>query len=552
VKKAPIACVILLAAIALLRVADTWCRFSQVFDEPFHIGAGLEWIERGTYRMEVQHPPLARIFDAALLSGHQLPPGSIRADQLLAAGNVVLNDGDYARNLMRARAGSLPFLLLAIVIVCAWAWRLGGASSAIVAVLLFSTLPPVLAHGGVATTDIAAAATTAAALFAFVVWLESRTWRSALLLTLAGSAALLSKFSTIPYCGLAMVLVVVWRHVILSRADGEGSQATHSEILRFAQDDVKQLLAVFAGIALLTWACYRFTVWPEPIFNLPPAALMNALAQTNDIRAQVLFHLLKLGPIPAPAFFFGLEHVGEHLAAGHASYLLGATSTRGWWSYFPVVLAVKTPLAFLIITIPATVSMLRRRSWQFAAPALCAIAILAVAIGARLNIGVRHILPIYAPLAICGGIELTRLWNVVRQRSVRALIVLLLVWNIASSALAHPDYLAWFNELAGAHPDAILVDSNLDWGQDLPRLREAIRENHITNLWLRYFGSADLSRYPLGAQLHVLPKAQRVRGWIAISRTILAGAYEGNDYAWLRREQPVAEVGKSMLLYYVR
>jgi 4-amino-4-deoxy-L-arabinose transferase-like glycosyltransferase len=539
---------LLFAVVAALRVADTWRRFSQTYDEPFHIVMGLEWLERGTYRLEVQHPPLARIFDAIgpFLAGRRLPPGNIlveNAHTVQEAGNDVLAQGDYHRNLILARAGALPFLLLGIFVVWAWTRRLAGDAAAAIAVLLFSTLPPILAHAGLATTDMAAAATTPAAILAFVIWMETPTWKTTALFTLAAAAALLSKFSSIPFCGLAMLLIALNSVVPGASPGGVRPKRLPPQ---------KQIGAIVIGVALLVWATYRFTIWPQPIYNFPPPAILAALGDKHDVGSRALLHLLRLGPIPAPEFFTGIAHLSAHQAEGHQSYLFGQVSTTGWWYFFPVAIGVKTPIAFLLIAIPAAIWTLRQRSWQIAAPALAAIAVMVVAMLARIDIGIRHVLPIYAPLAVCGGIGAWRFWNAMPRRDARVLLAMLLAWQVAASALAHPDYLASFNELAGSRPDHILVDSNLDWGQDLPRLREAIRENGVRYLWISYFGSTNLRRYPLGAELRQLPQNQRVRGWIAVSRTLLAGTYEGRGYAWLKNETPVEEIGKSMLLYYVR
>jgi len=119
------------------------------------------------------------------------------------------------------------------------------------------------------------------------------------------------------------------------------------------------------------------------------------------------------------------------------------------------------------------------------------------------------------------------------------------------SLLAHPDYIAYFNELAGRHPERIVVDSDLDWGQDLPRLRDAVVDRRIDRLWIAYFGSTDLSRYPISPAIRRLPPRTMVKGWIAISKTSLKGAYgRPDDYAWLEQQTPVQEIGKSILLYH--
>ncbi|HXH38643.1 MAG TPA: hypothetical protein VNN08_08450, partial [Thermoanaerobaculia bacterium] len=113
-------------------------------------------------------------------------------------------------------------------------------------------------------------------------------------------------------------------------------------------------------------------------------------------------------------------------------------------------------------------------------------------------------------------------------------------------------YVAYFNELAGRHPEWIVVDSDLDWGQDLPALRDAAAAHGIDRLWIAYFGSTDLSRYPIAPAIRVLPPRTRVKGWIAISKTSLKGVYgQADDYAWLDEQTPVQEIGRSMILYHV-
>ena len=128
----------------------------------------------------------------------------------------------------------------------------------------------------------------------------------------------------------------------------------------------------------------------------------------------------------------------------------------------------------------------------------------------------------------------------------------LVLWLAVDGARAHPDYLAWFNPLAGAHPERVLSDSNLDWGQDLFRLRDAIERRHITSLELAYFGSGDLERMT-PAHVHRLAPGVPASGWIAISETRLADVYNvrRGGYRWLERYAPVERVGRSIRLYYV-
>jgi len=560
----------LFVALAVARVIATYPHFSQTFDEPVHVAMGLEWLDRGTYTLELQHPPLARIFDALALrlAGEHYPSGPIVLTDAAAPirkGNAIFGGpDDYQRNLTLARIGVLPFLLLAAFIVFHWTRWIAGAEAAVAAAVLFTFVPPILGHAGLATTDMALAATLTATVYALVRCLpsgagifkhqqhrqeclchtgtaeqqtrsakcpvhgdpETGQWlmwhrHSCLCLLSLGitlAAAVLSKFSAIPFfAAIAIVLLIL----------KPGKQA------------LARIAIAIPIAAILLWAMYRFSIWPTSLYGFAPGEFTAMLGTSSAPPDRTLFFLLSHFRLPAPEFFAGLAHLGEHTLFGHPSYFLGQIRPHGVWYFFPIIIAVKTPIAFLILAILG--------ARKAPVPVLSAAAIVVVAMAARINLGVRHVLPIYPLLAIAGGIALIDLW----QRR-RVIAVLLTAWIAVSSLLVHPDYIAYFNELAGTHPERIVVDSDLDWGQDLPRLRDAVADRRIDRLWIAYFGSADLSRYPIAPAIRMLPPRTRVRGWIAISKTSLKGAYgNADDYAWLETETPVQEIGRSMLLYRV-
>ena len=133
------------------------------------------------------------------------------------------------------------------------------------------------------------------------------------------------------------------------------------------------------------------------------------------------------------------------------------------------------------------------------------------------------------------------------------LVSALLFWQIVSTSIAHPNYLAYFNELAGNKPEQFLVDSNLDWGQDLKRLADILHDREINEITIKYFGSADLSRHGLPTIRKLVPY-EFTTGWIAISITNLkTGNYFSpyDHYSWLEQFEPIESVGKSMKLYHI-
>jgi hypothetical protein len=171
-----------------------------------------------------------------------------------------------------------------------------------------------------------------------------------------------------------------------------------------------------------------------------------------------------------------------------------------------------------------------------------------------LNIGVRHVLPVYPFLAVLASSLFWRPAETASRRPRIAPIAAgLLALHAAASFAAHPDYLSYFNELARGREHRILADSNLDWGQDLARLADYLERNGIKTVHLRYWGPsrpeiAGIEDYQfLGAQ-------DRPSGWVAVSVTYLQGLWlgkEGGDFSWLRRHEPVDKVGKSIWIYHL-
>jgi hypothetical protein len=507
--------VIALIAIPLLRILSTYAVFSQTSDEPTHVATGLQWLTTGTYDLDIEHPPLARIafgVDAAL-NGAKVGSGSV-----MEIGNALPErDGRYLRNLAAARAGNLPFFLLAITIVGVWTRRLFGDAAALIALALFGALPPILGHAGLATTDMAAAATTVTALFFFARWLELASWRNAILLAFACGLGLLAKFSFVVFFPAAAAVMLA-AHLALRREQ----QRTLRRIEQFAAG---ALLAF-----LMVWAAYKFSFG---IFDVGMRPAWQRIA--NQYR------------IPAPQFFAGLHMVHRHSVAGHWGYLLGESRRYGWWYYFPVIIFFKTPLAFLVAAAIGVVRMLRSRNAEALGVAIAPMAMLIPAMTSGINIGVRHVLPIFPLLTICAAWGVIALW-----RRSRAATIVLLAWYFVATAIAHPDYISYFNEGALGHPERIAADSNLDWGQDLLRLADVVTREHIEPLYVAYSGTADWQRFvPQGRQLS--PRT-RVHGWIAISeneRLFLWKTADVEPYGWLRAYKPVRRVGTSIWLYRI-
>lgn len=482
----------------------------------------MEWLDRGTYRMEDQHPPLARVMAALgpYLSGIRLQgvwDKNPTQFGMYDEGQRIYYAGDrYDRTLVLSRLGILPFFWVACLAVYFWARRFFGNPTAVVSVGIFSFLPAVLAHAGLGTTDMALTAFLGAAFVAMLAWSENPTLRRSALFGAAGGLAVLAKFSSLAFFPAASAAALL--AYLVGGRPGFRRLFVHAGRLTLP-------LAAACGVAVLTvWAGYRF----------------------------------HFGPLPAPELWSGIRSVMEHNRTGHLAYLLGEHKVFGWWYFFPVVLAVKTPLPFLALAgFGAVVSLARWRqmSGAYLVPLGFALAILGVGMAGHINVGLRHILPIYMGLAIVAAIGTVRLYEMARRGGwAKAAPVVLAGWFALTSLAAHPDYLAYFNAIAGDEPERIVADSDLDWGQDMTRLGTRLRELGAASVAFRplvfdFYDKRGLPPIDFGSPLAPAP------GWNAVSITqwkVMRMGVNPPLTPWPDRTsmKPVERVGKGVLLYY--
>ena len=501
-----------------LRIASTYTVFNHTSDEPAHIACGMEWLEKGVYRWEPQHPPLARVATALLpyligLRSANTPPEKRFAMSLDGAA-ILYSGGSYDRNLALARLGILPFFWVGCWVVYAWGKRLFRPAVGVAAVFLFSFLPPVLAHAGLATTDMAVTALMGGAFLAGMMWLEEPTWGRAAWFGVAAGLMTLSKFSALVFFPVSAILALAW--YVYGEKPGWSALAiaAKARIPSFA-------LALFTG-AVVIWAGYRFSFGDAGFWHLR---------------------------LPAPELYAGIRQVMEHNQVGQDSYLLGERGHTGFWLFFPVALAVKSPLGFLVLLVVGLVLALRRPvSLPLRVLVAFSAGILLIGMSSRINIGLRHILPIYVGLSLLSAVALVQLleWGDTR-RWLQFSLAALVLWMAGSSLLSHPDYLPYFNELAGSEPEKILVDSDLDWGQDLKRLAARLRELGVTDIAYDPYILGDPEKQLGFPRIHPTRQSGPSPGWNAMGISLWK---ESGLREWAGLFPPRERVGKSILLWY--
>lgn len=539
---------------------------SPTYDEQGFIVRGLAYLRQQNRHMRVGHPLGLNAFNAALLVGDEtvhLPldhpswqeTGFHRPAELFLweIGNNV------ERIIFIARLPTLWLGLLLAAVCGRWAWQLTRHRGAgLLALALIALDPNMIAHSGLATTDLGLAAT--AGLAGFTLWrlLQRPSWSAAVLAGAAFGLLQNSKFTAllfIPLFGMVLALTGIrgWRRSRSQPAVGESTVTSDHVPLRLLP-----LVAVYAVAAILTlWATYGFEIGTLPA-TVPTAAFLGG-------RTVPLAHHLEQ-----------LLDIGGRMQKSTPAFLLGRYSDRGWWYYFPVAFLLKTPLPTLILLAWA---LLKGRAAEAATRFLVVALLLpplgymAIALTSDINLGYRHLLPMLPFLAVFTA---SRLIQPQRPASTGAatffrrhtVIVLLIAWLFFSSLNSYPHFLAYFNPLAGG-PDrgwGALVDSNIDWGQDLAGLKRWLDANKVDHVWLSYFGTArpeyynipftGLDSFPprlMDPQARPFYPYDPAPGIYAISVTNLQGVlFQNHDqFAWFREREPLAKVGYSIFIYEV-
>ncbi|HVZ74128.1 MAG TPA: glycosyltransferase family 39 protein [Polyangia bacterium] len=586
---------------ALAATAATHHVFSTTADEPLHVTAGLEFWD-GSYSVGaggpgarpspsrvaiVIDPPIAQAAAAVGpyfvqgLRSHWRDERSWSPTSTAGPRDVLYQGAGVETNLVSARRGILPFLALALVMTWALGRRIFGDAAGVGAAAALACVPAVLGHAGLATADVAFISMYTLCAFTFLWWLdglEGRSlaarppWRRTLVLGLAYGLALASKGSMLMFPPGAMVVAFLREREI--EAAGAARPLWRSLVALLAP--WRQYAAMLGLTALVVWAAFLFS-WASPADEAGRelfGTLVNRCAESDGGRAlltRVLSHAW-----PAPGFVENmLVLCGQHGGGDATAYLLGTITQQRVPLFFPITLSLKTPLPFAALALVGVVVALRRRDqpqWRALLPFILALVALVVVIPVRINVGVRHVLHLFPMLAVYVGAGVVALWNSARRRPVaRATAVGLGAWLVSTPARAAPDYMAWFNGLAGRHPENFLLDSDLDWGQDLFRLEHELAARHVDHVSIAYFGGADLCRARLPGGRWLRPY-ERATGWIAVSEMYRKGVmgfyYRNGDYcdrgqlvreappdpnqfAWLDGYTPVARVGKSILLYDV-
>ena len=438
----------------------------------------------------------------------------------------------FRQRIDRARRNAIAWfavpLVLAILLMVS---RAHGVAAGTVAALLIALSPNVIAHASLATTDVAFAFTFIVSIAAMIVYLRRRSWPAALALAAALGLALATKYSAIAlYLILVATLAIRWRE------------------RRWSRD-----IAAVIGSLLFAWSLHGWQA--APLFTptgVAASVLTTILGWTG--RAPVI--VAWLANLPAPIFLRGIAAQAFLERAGQEAFLLGAVSQHGWWYYFPVALAMKSTVIELAALVAFAALACRRKlrdpETQVVVTTVAIFGLLALM--GRRDLGVRYVMPLVILVVIAATAWLSDFLR--GQKWAPAICAAALSMQAYSMLAIAPQQLAYFNAFAGGPERGYtrLVDSNLDWGQDLLRLRAWITSQPEAEVGLAYFGSAAPAAYgvqPVDWRSLLATRSGRRKVFV-ISATYLQGIFLcGDPFAHFRGITPSARIGYTMMAYEV-
>ena len=555
----------LLAAMGIV-MAVTAAGESPTWDEGIHLAAGYSYLKTGDFRMNQEHPPLFKLLAALplLVVNPRLPLESERwknADQIEFSHEFMDHNRVTPDQILRP--GRIPTMLLTLLLGAAmavWTRRRFGTAVALGALFLFATDPNLIAHGRYVTNDLMVTFFTFVTVMAWAKFLETGRKRDLLAAGVLLGLGLVSKFS-------GLFLIPVLALLYLLRWWQQSAEEPAAAGKRLSLKHCLVSLAALAAIgALVIGAMYG----PETLRSLKGPALNDEIREAGSATA-IGAGLRAMGDffdLPAHPYLLGLNKVAEFDVGGHNAYLLGKRSMFGWWYYYPVVFAVKTPTAVLLLVAGClgfaawrlargyrslTVEALKKLPFHWVALGTPMVVYGAMLLTSRVNLGVRYLLPVYPFLFIllaAVAMRKPRIW----------LIVALAAIQLIEVARIYPDYLAFFNTVSGGPGNGprYLADSNIDWGQDLKKLRRYLRTNFPNDkVCFSYFGSASLMYYfmphaymPETGEVELRKNTDCIA---AISVTNLYDVYDTPDkHVWLRQMKPIAKVGYSFYVFDLR
>lgn len=600
---------------------------SATMDELAHIPAGYSYLAKNDIRLNPEHPPLIKDLAAFPLlflnlkfpSEHSSWTEDVNG-QWTSGAVFLYESGNNADQILHF--SRLPIMLLAILfgaLLFLWVRGKYGNKIGLLTLFFFSFSPTFIAHSRYVTTDLGAAFGFFIGIAAFVKFLEKefpggkpfvntntvsflKQHKYLVICGIAFGTAELLKFSLFILAPLYLLYGAFWAFLWQFEHNKSFKERFANFIKSYIRIFLKTLLIFIIG-AVIIWLVYAFHIWNYPqerqirdtefilsSFGARPLVDLTVFMAGNKILR------------PLAEYFLGLLMVIQRASGGNTTYFMGQISAAGWWYYFPAAYILKETLAFHILTVLAlfvTVKIIlksKNKSWHnffewmrdnfsLTAGIIFIIIYWTQSVASPLNIGLRHILPTFPFIYLLVSREImiwihninnsyydnfnlleklrTVSYKYVKMFLKYGIISVFLLWIFLSAILTFPNYLSYYNELAGGTKNGYkyITDSNYDWGQDLKRLKYYTEDNKINKIYIDYFGGGS-PKYYFGDKFYGW-NAEKGKpennSWLAVSATFRQGSIakfvngfevdESKTYYWLKDKTPTARAGMSIFIY---
>jgi len=550
------------SAVFIALAVNSYVRESGTSDEASHLTAGYMALTLGDYRIDPEHPPVVRmwaamplLFTSGITLDTNIPPWQARRFWDFSH-EFVYRQNDADKLLSRGRFMIVLLGVLLGWLVFFWARELYGFWVAVIVLGLYATEPNILAHSRLVTTDLGITC-----FFFGTIYFLWRTSRELSVRNVAGlivcfALAQVTKFSALLLAPIVALLLLIR----VCQSDAWGSRIGRARKSTVA---IALVVLLAAGSYFTIWASMGFRYLPAPS-RVDPDPLMRTKPRVTGF-VPTLSSVVNwidrqhwLPNIYSQGFL-----LGQGKAQMRPTFLMGQFSNTGWWYYFPMAFLFKTSITVLVLCGSALVlcavdrrTFFRNEIWLLVPVAVY----LAAAMMANINIGLRHILPIYPFILLLCGKSISAL----QTRLPRQWLLLLLVAPSLELATVYPHCLAFFNQLCGGprHGHMLLADSNIDWGQDLKGLKQWMEKNHVQHINLAYQGNADPAYYHISCTYLPAPpifavdrvEGPWVPGYVAVSVNEFHNPVDEavrSMYSPLLQRQPVAIIGYSIYVYWV-
>jgi 4-amino-4-deoxy-L-arabinose transferase-like glycosyltransferase len=539
--------VAILISAAALQVVHAARETSYTFDEPIYVGAGAYILGTGNFDVDAlwYNGPLSYYVNGLLFPFLDL------GDEFYAVpdrGPVQFGKGVGARLLTRSdfpedqalRFARYPFALVLAGLclgILLWTRRLYGEAAAWVALALVAFCPTLLAHSAVATMDLTLTVTFFFAVVAFWRWNQRPSGLRAALVGFCAALALLSKAT-----GIILLPLFLFFALRLGRT---------------SRRDLKQALIALAVALLTVFVAYGFRFGTLASVADRPHTFLDAVTQTSPSLHSLLYVLAERFPVPAPEFWKMLFITPFRLHDPRVVYFLGEAAPKHHFLYFPVAVLLKSTLPSLLLFAAAGLQRILRPSARQEADrwVLLPLAfVLLVGMTQQHTIGVRYVLPLFPFLVIFAAAAVSHL--PLRRPLILAGLGALLVWNAVTTVRIAPNYLSYFNEAVGGpeRGHEYLVDSDLDWGQNIRGLRDWMRARGVGEFTLAHQTMVEPTHY--GFEYKPIACTPS-KGYVAVSVTVLMSSirFRGDGaepcLRWLEDHDPIDRIGYSIWIYRI-